>query len=177
MLNLLPQEEKNKMIKEYNLRLSITIVSFLCILLIIALVGLFPSYVNQRSEMNNLEKQKAEAEQKNSEASIEEAAKLSISNKVLVDYLDVRIVGMSATYPAGKIVEDVFAKKNEGIQIEAIEIVDKQVTIKGKAATRSGLISFHSTLRTQKEFKNASLPIDNIARSVDAPFVIQIALP
>ncbi len=177
MLNLLPQEEKKILIKEYNLRLSVTIVSFLCILLVIAGVGLFPSYVSQNSEINNLEEKKQEAEQKNSKASIDEAARLSASNKVLVDYLEVRVSEMKATYPAGKIISDIFAKKNDGIVIEAIEIVDKQVTIRGKAATRASLISFHSTLRTQKEFKNASLPIDNIAKSVDAPFTIQIALP
>ncbi len=177
MLNLLPQEEKTIMIKEYNLRLAVTVASFACILVIIAIVGLFPSYISQKSEMQYLLDKKTKAEQSNSVASLVEAEKLSSSNKVVVDYLAARVAGLKASHPAGGIIAEIFAKSNPGITIEAIEIVDRQVIIRGKAATRADLIAFHSSLRTEANFKNATLPIGDIAKSTGAGFSIQITLP
>ncbi len=165
------------MIKEYNLRLAVTIATFACILVIIAIVGLFPSYISQKSEMQYLLDKKNEAEQSNSAASLAEAERLSLSNKVVVDYLEARVAGLKASHPAGEIIKAIFAKSNPGITIEAIEIADRQVIIRGKAATRSDLISFHLSLRTEANFKNAMLPISDIAKSTGAGFSIQITLP
>ncbi len=177
MLNLLPQEEKKKLIKEYKMRFYSTLALFACLLFLIAIVGLFPSYISKRAEMQSLLDQKLEAEEKNSAASLEEADKLGASNKALAEYLVARISSLEALPSAHGLIEKIFAKKTSAISVTSIDVTATEVTIRGIAATRADLIAFHSSLRAEAEFKTATLPIADIAKSIDAPFAIQVILP
>lgn len=177
MLNLLPQEEKKKLISEYKMRFNITIAIFVGILFIIAIVGLFPSYMSKRFEMQNLLQQKQDADEKNSEASLAEAERSAAANKILVDYMETRVNTLESSPSTNLLVEKIFAKKTSAIAIGSIDVTGKEVTIRGTADTRADLISFHSALRTETEFKNATLPISDIAKSTEAMFAIVITLP
>jgi Tfp pilus assembly protein PilN len=177
MLNLLPQEEKKKLISEYKMRFSITIVIFVGILFLIAIIGLFPSYMSKRFEMQNLLQEKQDADDRNSEASLAEAERSASFNKALVDYMETRVGVLESGPSVNMLTEKIFAKKTSAISIGSIDITGKEVTIRGVAGTRAELISFHSSLRTEPEFKNATLPISDIAKSTEAIFAIIITLP
>lgn len=177
MLNLLPQTEKKRLISEYRIRFGITVASFACLLLIVAIVGLFPSYMSKRSELKFLLEQKEQAEEKNSEASLEEGIALAASNKALVDYLEIRVGVLRDSPKVTEIVSKALAKRTAGISLRAIDVVGKQVTLRGVAATRAELIGFHSALREESLFKTSTLPIADIAKSTDAEFAINITLP
>jgi len=177
MLNLLPQEERKKLISEYKIRLSIVITTFVCLILFIAIVGLFPSYASKKTEMEELLNQKNAADQQNSVESLKQADTLVSSNKVLAGYLEGRITSLRAASPVTAVLKDIFSKKTSSINLIGIDISEKLVTVKGVAATRAALIVFHNDLRKVPMFKNASLPISDIAKSTDANFSIEIVLP
>ena len=177
MLNLLPQDEKKQLINEYRLRFSIVATIFVCALLVIAIIGLFPTYISKRAEVQYLIEQKEEATQNNSQASLQEAQTLAAANKVLVDYLVTRIGAIETTPSASSIVEGIFAKKTNQITLNLIDIRGKEVIVRGVASTRADLISFHNALLEEPLFKNSTLPISDIARSTKAEFAINITLP
>jgi len=177
MLNLLPQEEKKKLINEYKMRFSITIVIFIGILFIVAIVGLFPSFMSKRFEMRNLLQQKKDADMNNSETSLAEAERSTYANKALVNYMETRVIALETSPSVNIIIQKIFAKKSSAISVSSIDVTGKVVTINGVADTRADLISFHSALRTEQEFKNATLPISDIAKSTKAVFAIVINLP
>lgn len=177
MLNLLPQEEKKKLINEYKMRFYITIAVFVGILFLIAIVGLFPSYMSKLLEMQNLLQQKHDADEKNSEASLVEAERSALVNKNLVDYMETRVRILESSPSTNLLVEKIFSKKTSSITIGSIDVSNKELTIRGTADTRADLISFHTALRAETEFKNATLPISDIAKSTEAIFAIVINLP
>lgn len=177
MLNLLPQEAKENLIQNYKIRLGTVIAIFTSSLFIVAIIGLFPTYIREKAETDTLIKMRIEAEEKNSEQSLAEADAMVAKNKVLTDYLEVRIAALQKAPSVTSFIERIFEKRNESINISQIEIDKTLVKVSGVANTRAGLIQFREALRKEADFKSVILPISDLAKSVDADFNITIMLP
>ena len=177
MLNLLPQEEKKKFIQAYRIRLGVIIATFTSALFIAAAVGLLPSYLSEKEQTNALVKQKQEAEAKNTTESLAEADAKIAKNKAVAEYLQARIPVLESSIPPSLSIEKIFGHKTSLINIESVLFEEKNITLSGVAATRNDLIAFNAALKADTHFKNSSLPISHIAKSVDAPFIIKLELP
>lgn len=177
MLNLLPQAEKTQQIRDYKIRFWTMCALFACALLVVAIVGLSPTYLSMRGEMQILLDQKKEVDQQNSQASVEEADRLAAGNVVAAGIIEARIGELKQRYPTTSIVSKVFAKKPDTITLGSIQVSGKEVVLRGIAATRADLIAFNSALREDALFANSTLPIGDIAKSTQAEFTINILLP
>ncbi len=176
MLTLLPQEEKTRHIHEYYVRLTIVILFFVATLLVSALVGLLPSYVNERADLNALKEAQQQAELESTNKAYEESEIVKAYNAVLVDYLNARIVQVSTPASPSSVLYKILENSNSSISISELEMTHQTVIVRGVASTREGLIAFHNTLRSHLDFKNATLPISDLAKSSNANFTIQIPL-
>ena len=177
MLNLLPQKEKARFIYEYHIRLARAVFFFVCVLLVGALIGLYPTYVNKKEVTSDLVKEREFAEQKNTQSSLAKADAATAQNKALAGYLAARISTIEKIPPASFIVKEILAKAGSGISVMAIDVDGNHVSVRGVASTRTELISFHQRLMQEEKFKGAVLPIGDIAKSVKPAFAIQITLP
>jgi Tfp pilus assembly protein PilN len=177
MLNLLPQEEKDRVVAGYRMRLAIVAAIFTSALFAVAAVGLLPAYVSERAETNVLIKAQQDADQRNTAESLAEAKKLEASNKVLADYLEARTALIGTSLTASSVIERVLAKRGTEISVLHIEVASNLVEISGVARTRAGLIAFLESLKADSDFKTAVLPISDLAKSTEATFTIQISLP
>lgn len=177
MLNLLSQQEKKNLIREYYIHFTIVIVISICILLIIAVVGLLPSYVTKRAEINAITKKQQEPGEQSTPEALQAAQAQAAANLNLADFLEARTTALARTPLTSSIIGRIFEIAGGDISIEGIDIVNGSITITGIGATRDALISFHKRLRKEQDFKNATLPISDIAKSVDPNFAIRITLP
>lgn len=177
MLNLLPQSEKERFIRDYRMRFARAIAIGTCLLLIIASIGLLPSYASKKSVADDFARKQREADQKNTVESLEAAQARTAENKILADYLEVRIGTIKRIPMASSIVGKIFETAGPHVSVTAINVAGGNITVIGRASTRTELIAFHQRLKQESEFKTALLPIGDIAKSVDPEFAIQIALP
>jgi Tfp pilus assembly protein PilN len=177
MLNLLPQTEKKKLINVYRVRFSVVIGIAVSVLFLIAIIGLMPSYLTERSKTNLFMKEQEEASQKNTEALLQEAEAKTAANTALAHYLQVRITTLTSAPVVSSIISRIFDRTEGTIAISAVDIGGKVITVRGVARTRTDLIAFHQRLRQDADFKNATLPISDIAKSINPPFSIVITLP
>jgi Tfp pilus assembly protein PilN len=176
MLNLMPQQEKKRLVLDYRLRLACVTAIFVSVLAVIASIGLFPSYINERSKRTALEKEQQRAAAQDTDAAIQKLEAVSASNKLLADYIESRIALIQSVPLASSIAERIFAAAGASVTITAIDIIASTITVRGSADTRSELIAFHQRLKQDPDFKGAVLPIADIAKSVNPEFNIQISL-
>lgn len=177
MLNLLPQEEKKSFITMYRLRIAVIVSLFTSALLIIACVGLLPSYLNEKTQTEVLIKQKQEAEARNTSVSLIESDNKIAKNKGLVGFLTSRHASMAKGDSLSAAILKIQEKKTSAITISSLSFDGSKITIAGVAATRSDLIAFNSSLQQQRYFTSVALPISDIAKSTDADFTIQLEMP
>lgn len=159
------------------MRFGVVIALFTCTLFIAAAIGLLPSYLSEKEQTDALVKQKQDAEAQNTVESLAEADAKITKNKAIAEYLQARIPAIETDHARSLSIEKIFSKKTPSVAISSISFEGRMISVIGIAATRSELISFNNSLKSDSHFKNASLPIADIARSVDAPFTIQIELP
>lgn len=178
MLNLLPQKEKNLHVSEYRMRFALVSVAFVCTLLVIALIGLLPTYAIKRSMTTELLKEQDAAKVANTQAMIEEAEAKAADNEALADILEGRVTLLANPLTPSLIIDKVLEKAGASVVVvRSISIVDTSIDIRGIASTRDELIAFHQRLKAEADFKNASLPIGDIAKSVNPEFTIRIIAP
>jgi hypothetical protein len=176
MLNLMPQQEKKRLVLDYRLRLACVAAIFVSALAVIASIGLFPSYVNERSKRAELEKELQRAAAEDNAATFQNLEALTASNKVLADYIEGRIALIQAVPLASSITERVFGMAGPTVTITAIDIIANTISVRGNAETRDELIAFYQRVKQDPDFKGAILPIANIAKSVNPDFTIEIPL-
>ncbi len=176
MLNLLPEQAKKRFILAYRFKFAIMCAVFLCMLLISAVVGLLPSYLNMRVQAER-NREQAEQKKQTSGPSIEQAEARVGANKVLAQYLVDRVSVLEKAPTLSLLTKTIFDVAGSAVVIEGIELTGTILTIRGEAATREELISFHQRLKKQQYFETALLPISDLAQSIKPRFSIQIVLP
>ncbi len=177
MFNLLPDNLKNSIKKDYNLRRLIVVLLFLIFIQISFMVFLFPiwlssyykekEYITMRDEMN-------------SNLSVLNIASTTSNIKTLNNNL--AIMDKVLSYP--KIVHYlnvVFLNKSKSILIDDISYVDTNeksatLTVEGKSVTREALLTFVKNLQTSGAFSSVDLPISNYAKDKDLDFSIKLTI-
>ncbi len=177
MINLIPNQEKKKMMKDFYYRLAVLFLLMLCVSLLIAGFALVPSYFLSVSKVNiareNLETQKSEpAPVFNQDAS---AMVKDLNSKLnLVENAERVKYTISE-----KVINAVLLKKIPSIKITRISYENdsfkgKKIGISGTAPSREVLLSFRQALENDASFKNVDLPISNFVKGSNIEFYLNL---
>ncbi len=176
MINLLPPEGQATVKREYWLRV-ITVWALLLSALSISLsLILIPMYVLYRSEFSNLaedKEQKTEIENRYKTAmrdisdagAVADYISSTDSKRVVFSFLDAIHQVQTSRVEYRSIVLE---RKNGAIQ---------KIQLQGEALARADLIALRSALERSPLFGAVSVPLSDLARDTNLPFVITIAIP
>lgn len=175
MFELLPENQKKTLKKDYFFRLATVILASVLALSIFSFVFLLPSYflsvVKEKAVSNEFD-----LAVKNKNIQKEQDLQLSIKkSKEMLGILKIGEDKISIKDLIFKIVE----KKNSGIMIGGFSInLSKnnkyEILITGTAQKRDNLKTFAENLKASKEFDGVDLPISNFAKIADIDFSIML---
>lgn len=178
MINLIPKEEKKKMIADFYFRLAILITIMLNFCILIAFFSLLPSYfissikhslINER-----LENLKLEPLPSSEESSLN--LMKDIDNKII----SIEKFEKNKFLPSVKIINAILLRKTPNIKITKISyekngLNEKKISISGIAPSREALLSFRKALEESSTFKNVNLPISNFVKGYNINFNLSLS--
>lgn len=177
MLNILPIEEKKKVLIEYRHRLSI--VSFFAIgaLAVASSVLFAPAYILAVSKHNSSEAQLAVLEEKYGGAGQEKELGVQI-REINTKILLLLSGDTSARLTPSQAVESIISLKGNKIKISSFtyEAIASQerIVLTGTASDRDSLANFVETLKKDPTFTSATIPISSYVKSENIDFSIVI---
>jgi Tfp pilus assembly protein PilN len=176
MFNLLPENEKKKITKEYAFRRNIVLFMFLFALGSVASVSLFPSYLLSSGKIK--ETQQEITTIKNS-LTLQESGNLSgVLKKTNIKLQTLGFV--LSDMNASDLFEKVFDKRDVNIRITSIMYQKPSgkgagsITFNGVAHDRESLSTFVDNLKKEPSFTQVDLPVANLAKDRNADFTIKI---
>jgi len=172
MLSFLPKKNKQTLLLEYKLRITTAISFFVCVLFIIALVGLLPSYLNEKVQTDTF---RAQFEGKGTDQD-KTVIERKLSNSVLVEYLAKEIKIFSSKESFSSVISQIINEKQSNVSISRFSLNEKSVSISGVADTRGDLIIFQRALQNNSLFSDVNLPISDITKNIDASFTMDITI-
>ena len=172
MFNLLPNQQKKAIYKEYNSRRIVITINFLNLTGLIALILLIPLFF-----LINLKHRASQEEIKNLQ--IETPELKDVQNLELAaskTAAQIKLLNKFPVLPPLSIWEKIIKNKSAGIKIKSFyysnENADTNVSIKGTALSREALTNFGRSLESEAQFKNVNLPVSSLARGKDLDFQI-----
>ncbi len=177
MINLIPNEEKKIIIKDFYYRLVTIILLVLAFIMLIASVSLFPSYFISSVKKNI----------SNKTLDIESIEKISLTNEktlsVVFD-LDKKLSLLEKAEQdkflvSERVIDEILSKKISGIKITQIyfeenETDGRKISIRGTASSRERLSLFRSALEDDSLFKEVDLPISNFVKGYNIQFYLTL---
>lgn len=177
MINLIPKEEKKKMIKDFHCRLAAVFVIMLDFGILVALFSILPSYfissVKNSSVSAKMETPKLDLPSSSEKDSL--ALAKDINNElILVDQFKENKFLLSVN-----VINAILLKKSPDIKITQIlyennKIKGKKISLVGTASSREVLLSFRKALEDDLAFKDIALPISNFVKESDINFSISL---
>jgi hypothetical protein len=176
MYKLLPEEERMKVAGEYYRRRWVVGILVFIVVIIISMVGLFPSYVLSSARQREVaERIRGMGGPGLDEDGAELRSWLTDLNqklRLLSPKLD-----KDKTSP---ILEEVITRKVAGVRITRFDWnKDGETTtlmVSGTASDRQALIAFEGSLNASGRFGTVSLPVSNLARDKDIGFQVKLSL-
>ena len=175
MINLLPNEARRELVKEYWLRV-ITVWAFLGTAVLLGIAALFlPSYLLIESEKKAFEA--ANTVQGDAAETIAVIEAEVVASNGLARELKNRMNSNSVT----AIVQVIKSAVPSGITIRLYKTARtdlgiESIQVSGVAASREALIAFQKALQEREEFTDAIVPIDDFVRGRDLPFEIRLTV-
>lgn len=176
MLNLLPQDKKKSIKKEYKTRRIVVALSFAAMTLVVLLIFLLPSYLiakirfEQASAADESLKSQVDAE-KGKETNFTDAQK---------QMLNVLQGGSIAASSTTVLLNAVLASKGNDISLTdfSFQIVggSGEVLLHGTAKSRDDLISFKQKLENDRDWNAVDLPISDLGPAKDNEFTITLTV-
>lgn len=183
MLNLLPLEEKKKVLTEYRLRLAAVFIFTAAFLIVANLILLIPSYLNAITKHNFVEDRYnyvmgSQDFQKAREVAGKEAAKkiTEINNKLKM-FAPVQ-EGNQTKFVSSSMLQKIFSLKPSTVKIggathEVLKDREKFV-ITGRSVDRESLKLFVDKLNAEKLFTSVELPIQSYVKSTNIEFSLTL---
>ncbi len=177
MFNLLPENLKDTIRKEYKFRKIIVILLFIISLQISFLIFIFPTWL---ISLYNEKEVLAESENVKKQLSDLNISPATLTIKSLNTKLN--IINTTLEYP--KILplfNTIISKKTNSIQIDEflytlVQNNTAEIIIGGTSLTRESLVSFVKSLEDTKSFKQVNLPISNLAKDRNINFSISMKI-
>jgi cell division protein FtsB len=177
MINLIPNEEKKKMARDFYQRVLIMFLVVFSFGVLVACASLLPAYllsVEKKSLVDaKLETQKNETipepDQKSMAIINDLTNKLNLIGKAQNNEYDV----------SQKIISEIISQKIPGIKITEIFYTEdptsgKKVNVDGLASSREQLLLFRDALGADPLFKTVDLPISNFVKGSNIPFYLNL---
>ncbi|MEK7569465.1 MAG: hypothetical protein AAB500_01055 [Patescibacteria group bacterium] len=182
MINLIPNQEKKKKVKDFYFRLAVVTFFLLSFTILVASLAMIPAYFlsaakkdvvfTKLSEESNTPNSALLLETQESIAAL--TKKLNIVEKVQKN--EYRI--------SGKVVNEILGDKISSIKITAILYEtplpknpgdpNKKVTVQGVATSREELLRFRRALEDNVAFQKVDLPISNFVKGSNIFFSITL---
>lgn len=177
MINLIPNEEKKKMRRDFYYRLMVMFLVAVAMSIFIGVIVLVPSYVlsavKSKLALEKLELQKSEPVPVPDQVTLDAIAtldkKISIIEKIIQKPFGV----------ADRVVSGVIVNKMPDIKIYSIAYKNddesgRVIDIKGIAPSRNRLLAFRLALEDDDNFEKVDLPISNFVRGSNIDFSLTL---
>lgn len=173
MINLLPQSEKKKLLREYRLRLAVIVLWGMLMLEIIAF-GLFvPSYLAISSSTSALSVVLEDIQSHAPDGSNETKRHLNLINQEIAS---LKVGGASTELFPSQLLTELLAVKSSGIAITGFSYAragtSVTVQLNGNAATREDLIAYRSALTSNVHFSDPKYAQSYITKKTDIDFTL-----
>jgi len=177
MINLIPNEEKKKMSKDFYLRLLTLFFTMLGVSLLVASVAILPSYFLSSAEKSSID-MKLELQGNGSIALSDEDTQKVIEdlNKKLSLIENAKEKGPAFSQ---KVINEIILKKMSSIKITEILYQNdpqtgERINISGRAPNREVLLLFRRTLEDNTAFSKVDLPISNFVKGSNIKFYLNL---
>jgi cell division protein FtsB len=177
MINLIPNKEKKKMVKDIYWRILIVFFVAMGLAFSIVSIAILPYYYFSSSALELTEERKTVEQNMTSLQSSEDT-------EALFENLDLKLNIIEESkrnkyVVSKKIINEIINKKMPDIKInqityENISSKEKSINIKGEAPSRERLLLFRLTLENNTNFKKVDLPISNFIQGSDIKFNLSI---
>lgn len=175
MFNLLPESEKKRILKEYRLRKTTIILSFLFATGLISFIFLIPSYMLSSSR---------DKEVSNRIDAVRRSTIVGEANEINASLVDTNLKIQSLKIEENEVlIKDLFdrvlSKKTDSIRIVDIQFRKKQtdgneIELSGIARDRESLSAFIKSLEEEDLFLNVDIPVSSFAKETNANFSVNI---
>ncbi len=177
MINLIPNQDKKKMIKSFYFRLTILSLWMLCIPLLILILVLLPSYFFSNYK-NNLATKKLET-QKAEQVPLFDQETTAIIQEINTKLKLIEGSQKNNFLPSEKVINAILIKNISSIKITQISYDNnstngKKIRISGTAPSREVLLTFRQSLENDKAFKSVELPISNFVKGSNIQFYLSL---
>ena len=174
MLNLIPKEEKKKMIVDFRIKLAILFLSVLSFCVLIAVIVLLPSYFLSSTKYS-LSKTRLENQKLDPSLISEELATIKDIN----EKLDLIENSERARFtPSTAVLNAILLKKRSDIKITEISYQNttegKKISVTGTAPSRKTLLLFRLALESNPAFTKVDLPISNFVKGSNIQFYLNL---
>lgn len=170
MFNFLPEENKNRVVRKYRLKLVLVYIGLSCVLFATGFALAIPSYAILYAKRNAalLQEQTMSA---GADRSIASEVKVLKEKTALAD-------NASRQAPMAKILDKILSRQTSSISISGIGLKrgeeEGTITLEGKATSRDALVAFSKALQGEPSFSKVDLPVGSLARAKDIPWTILI---
>lgn len=178
MINLIPNQEKKKMIANFRFRLLVILLTALTVTAVVGSVALLPAYfftsVKKEIAENKLAEQRKTPTPELDQNTLSSIEELNSELKLLGEDKQNRLIVTE------KILNEIILKKAPEIKINQIayesdSLGEKTVSVRGSAPSRESLLAFRFTLENNPNFKNINLPISNFIKGSNIQFFLTLS--
>lgn len=176
MINLIPNEEKKKKVRDFYFRLSVVLLMTLGFSMIVASIAILPSYflssVKKNVVVSRLESQKDKVDPLFGQETFAAVSDIDSRLKLVEDNKQNKHILPEF------VVREILSKKMQDIKIT--EIVygniakDQSIKIDGIAPSRERLLLFRQALEDDAQFKEVDLPISNFIQGSNIKFSLSL---
>ncbi len=177
MINLIPNQEKKKMVRDFYYRFVILFLLMLSAAALVATAALLPAYFLSVSK-NNIVDQKLEA-QKKEPAPASNGETLAMIKGLNLKLNLIENAQKEKFTVSDRVVKAVILEKVPGISITQISYDSdptkgKKISMSGEASSREVLLAFRQALEQDPTFKSVILPISNFVKGTDIQFSLSL---
>jgi hypothetical protein len=175
MINLIPPIGKTALKHEYVLRVASVYGFLLTGVFIASTILMVPTYVLVSAQMSGAQDVSAGVEE--TKAAFDTAfSEIKVANTIMA-----QLRREQSVVPVSAIIEEVVRVAPAGIRFSTFIITrvvggEEQMQVQGVATNRIALASFKNTLEASPLFLTALVPIADLARDTNLPFLITITL-
>ncbi len=175
MINLIPPQGQKKLQREYVVRTAIVFSILFGFVFMLLSVALIPTYVLVSAQIRALS---GDTPQEESKKDLFIAVEEETKN---IEKIISQIEKTTSTTLVTPLLAEVSAQTPDGVDIRAYTIseekgVVQKIQLQGTATTRETLIRFRDNLKASDRFKEAEVPLADLARDSDLPFNISVLL-
>ena len=179
MINLIPNQDKKKMAKNFYIRLTALSFAMFGICILFTSAALLPAYFMSLTK-KNIAEEKLETQKNNTVPELDKQSLATIKN--LNNQLNLIESAQKNKFSVSKnIIQEILSQKMSDIKISQISyqidpIKGKTITLTGLAPSRERLLTFQQALQADTNFKSVDLPISNFLKNTNIQFNLVLIL-